>query len=69
MAKQYPYYCAGEWRSSDRPLEIRNPWNDEIVGTTSFATEDDVEDAIRAAEDAFEIMRVMPLYERAAALD
>jgi len=69
VAKQYPYYCAGEWRSSDRPLEIRNPWNDEIVGTTSFATEDDVEDAIRAAEDAFEIMRVMPLYERAAALD
>lgn len=69
MAKDYRYYCAGEWRSSDRKLEIRNPWNDELVGVTSFASDDDLEHAIRAAEDAFETMRVMPLYERAAALD
>lgn len=69
MAKDYRYYCAGEWRSSDRALEIRNPWNDELVGVTSFASDDDLEHAIRAAEDAFEAMRVMPLYERAAALD
>lgn len=69
MAREYPYYCAGEWRSSDRALEIRNPWNDEVVGVTSFASEDDLEHAIRAAEDAFETMRVMPAYERAAALD
>ena len=69
MAKDYRYYCAGEWRSSDRALEIRNPWNDELVGVTSFASDDDLEHAIRAAEDAFEAMRGMPLYERAAALD
>ncbi|HMM43534.1 MAG TPA: aldehyde dehydrogenase family protein, partial [Thermomicrobiales bacterium] len=69
MAKDYRYYCAGEWRSSDRALEIRNPWNDELVGVTSFASDDDLEHAIRAAEDAFEPLRVLPLYERAAALD
>ncbi len=69
MPKTYPFYCAGEWRTSDQPLEVRNPWNDEIVGVTSFATDKDLEDAIVAAEEAFEIMRVMPAYERAAALD
>jgi glyceraldehyde-3-phosphate dehydrogenase (NADP+) len=69
MPKEYPFYCAGEWRSSAHKLEVRTPFNNEVVGTTSFATPDDLEDAIRAAQDAFEVTRTMPTYERAAALD
>lgn len=68
MSKEYRYYCAGEWRSSDRALEIKNPYNDSIVGVTSFATPADLEDAIVAAERAFESLRTMPTFKRSALL-
>ncbi len=68
MAKEYPFYCAGGWRSSANRLEVRNPHDDSVVGVTSFATDSDLEDAIAAAEDAFETMKTMPTYERAGAL-
>jgi glyceraldehyde-3-phosphate dehydrogenase (NADP+) len=68
MSKAYRYFCAGEWCSSDRPLEVRNPYNDDVIGVTSFATGQDLEDAIVAAERAFETLRTMPTYQRAALL-
>jgi glyceraldehyde-3-phosphate dehydrogenase (NADP+) len=69
MSKTYPFYCAGGWRSSDVPLEVTNPHDDSVVGVTSFASGADLEDAITAAEDAFETMKSMPTYERAGALE
>jgi glyceraldehyde-3-phosphate dehydrogenase (NADP+) len=68
MVTTYPFYCAGGWRTSPNTLEVRNPYDDSIVGITSFATDQDLDDAISAAQDAFEILRAMPTYERADAL-
>src|SRR5262245_45372842 len=68
MAKEYPFYCAGSWRSSSNLLEVKNPHDDGVVGVTSFAFDSDLDDAINAAEDAFQVMRSMPTYERANAL-
>lgn len=68
MAREYPFYCAGEWRRSDRPLEVTNPYNDQVVGTTWFATEQDFEDATTAAQRAFAQTRKLGSYERAAIL-
>jgi glyceraldehyde-3-phosphate dehydrogenase (NADP+) len=68
MAQEYQIYCAGGWRMSDRRLEVRNPFDDSLVGVTSFASDSDLDDAIDAAEDAFHVMRAMPTYERAGAL-
>ncbi|HLT18011.1 MAG TPA: aldehyde dehydrogenase family protein, partial [Thermomicrobiales bacterium] len=68
MAKQYDFYCAGEWRSSDEPLEVINPYNGETVGVTSYASEQDFEDATCAAQSAFKQMREMPTYKRAEIL-
>ncbi|MBX6341780.1 MAG: aldehyde dehydrogenase family protein [Thermomicrobiaceae bacterium] len=68
MAKEYRFYCAGEWRSSGERLEVRNPYNDEVVGVTSFATEQDLEDAIVAAERAFEETKKLQSYQRAEIL-
>src|SRR5690349_13976759 len=68
VTNEQQFYCAGGWRSSTRTLEVRNPHDDSLVGTTSFATHQDLDDAIAAAEDAFEITRYMPAYERTAAL-
>jgi glyceraldehyde-3-phosphate dehydrogenase (NADP+) len=62
------FYCAGGWRSSSMPLEVTNPYDGQIVGVTSFASDDDLNDAIKAAQSAFEQMKAMPTYQRAAAL-
>ncbi len=64
MAKEFPFFCAGEWRTSDKPLEIKNPFNDDTVGTTWYATEKDYEDAVVAAQDAFEETRKLGTFER-----
>lgn len=68
MSQTYKYYVAGEWKSSDRPLEVTNPYDGSLVGTTSYATDEDVETAIQAAVDAFPATRAMATYERAGAL-
>lgn len=68
MAREYPIYCAGEWRTTGRILEIKNPFNGELVGTTYYADENDLEDAIERAECAFREHRDMPAYERAGFL-
>lgn len=62
------FYCAGEWRESDQTLEVRNPYNDELVGTTSFASSKDLEDSIQAAVNAFPAMANLATYQRANAL-
>jgi acyl-CoA reductase-like NAD-dependent aldehyde dehydrogenase len=68
MAQSYQYYCGGEWRSSDKQLEVTNPYNGETVGVTSFATRDDLDHATTAAVKAFQKTRSMQSFERAAVL-
>ncbi|HET7037274.1 MAG TPA: aldehyde dehydrogenase family protein, partial [Thermomicrobiaceae bacterium] len=68
MAQEFPFYCAGEWRTSNQTHQVTNPYNGETVGVTSFASEQDYEDAVRAAETAFEETRRLQSYERAEIL-
>src|SRR5215204_5115268 len=68
MADTFPIYVEGEWVDSPHPLEIRNPYQDELIGTTFLATRDQLETAIVAAEAAFPAMKEMATFERAAIL-
>jgi acyl-CoA reductase-like NAD-dependent aldehyde dehydrogenase len=68
MSTEYRFYCGGEWRSSDKSLEVTNPYNGETVGTTSFASKDDLEHATAAAVEAFQQTRKMQTFERVAVL-
>lgn len=67
MAK-HPIYLAGEWVETDAPLDVRNPYNDEVIGTTYFANADHLERAIVAAEEVSPALREMPTFERAGIL-
>lgn len=69
MTKSYPFYCAGEWRTSDATIEITNPYNGNALGTTYFATDADLEYAIGKAEEAFREHGAMPVYERVGYLN
>jgi acyl-CoA reductase-like NAD-dependent aldehyde dehydrogenase len=68
-AKRHPIFVAGEWQTSDDPLAVRNPYSGDIIGVTYQASRDQLEEAIVAAERAFETTRQMPTYERVALLE
>lgn len=65
---KYKYRIGNEWRESKNALEVRNPFNDDVIGTTFLATEEDVDDAIQAAGYAFEETRKLPCFTRAEIL-
>src|SRR5688572_33078912 len=67
-ARKQPIFVAGEWQTSDDPLAVRNPYSGDIIGVTYQASRDQLEEAIVAAERAFETTRQMPTYERVALL-
>jgi glyceraldehyde-3-phosphate dehydrogenase (NADP+) len=69
MTKKFPMYQAGEWVESDQPLEIANPYNGETIGVTWMACADQLDQAIVAAQRAFEITRKQPVFERVNVLD
>ncbi len=67
--KPHPIFLAGRWVESPNVLEISNPANPaEPAGATYDATPEQYEEAVRAAEAAFEVTRRMPAYERGAIL-
>jgi glyceraldehyde-3-phosphate dehydrogenase (NADP+) len=67
-ARKHPIFVAGEWQTSDDPLAVRNPYSGDIIGVTYQASREQLEQAIVAAERAFETTRTMPTYERVALL-
>jgi glyceraldehyde-3-phosphate dehydrogenase (NADP+) len=62
-------YLAGQWVESDVPLDVINPYNGEAVGCTWLASADQLEQAIVAAQKAFEVTRNQPVFERVKILD
>ncbi|UCH46572.1 MAG: aldehyde dehydrogenase family protein [Betaproteobacteria bacterium] len=58
----------GEWRSSEKTREIRDPYRDDVVGVMPLSTNDDLNDALNAAVAARDAAASLPGYERAALL-
>ena len=59
---------AGSWESSDRPHEIRSPFDGRLVGSTYLASPEQVERAAAGAVAGFERLRALGTWERAAIL-
>lgn len=64
----YPLYLAGTWKQSSDTIEVRNPYNQELLAIVSRATPGDLEQAIYTAVTAFETTRSMPIHQRASIL-
>jgi acyl-CoA reductase-like NAD-dependent aldehyde dehydrogenase len=63
--KPHPIFLAGRWVESPDRLEIANPARpEEPAGATYSATEEQYEEAVNAAVEAFETTRRLPAYER-----
>ena len=62
-------YIAGEWIQTGNAIEVRSPYNDELVAIIHRAGPEEIETAIAKAANAFEITRKLPVWKRAEALE
>lgn len=57
-----------KWIDKDEKIDVRNPYNDDLIDTVPSGDVDDVEAAFQAAEEGFEINRSLPVHERISIL-
>lgn len=57
-------YIAGNFRQTENTVEVRNPYNNELVSIASLGSVHDLEDAIIGAEATLSIMKALPSYKR-----
>ncbi|MFP7297992.1 aldehyde dehydrogenase family protein [Neobacillus niacini] len=62
-------WIGGEYRSTSSYMELKNPFNLEIIAQIGIAHQEDVLSAIQAAQEAAQIMAEMPAFERAEILE
>ena len=73
MSQQYPdtqLFLNGEWRDSlsKETLEIINPATEEVIGKVSHARKDDLDLALKGAENAFNEWKHVSAYDRSKIL-
>jgi len=68
MTDPRPFLIGGEWRTSDDVLDVRFPYTNEVIGRVCQAGDQDLEDAIVAAQRGFQITRKLPTHQRARIL-
>jgi acyl-CoA reductase-like NAD-dependent aldehyde dehydrogenase len=64
----HPIFLAGRWVGSPDTLEVVDPAHGGLAGSTYNATPEQYEEAVQAAQRAFEVTRRLPAYERGASL-
>src|SRR5690606_2849693 len=60
----WPVLLAGQWTTLPTPLEVRSPWDDRVVGTTSVGQDTDFEAVAAPAVTATPAMRAWPSHAR-----
>ena len=68
MTKEYDYLINGKWLKSENKREIRNPYNNEVIGVINIPELDKAKKSIEYAQSAFEKFRHSPSHERSAIL-
>ena len=62
--KTYKIYIGGQFKKTDYPLTVTNPYNNEIVAETFLAEKEELEEAIVAAQSVQKEMKEMPGFAR-----
>ena len=61
-------FLAGQWQDRPQSIEVRNPFNGELIDTVPHGTPDDVTQAVTTLVEGARVMRDMPAYDRSAIL-
>lgn len=67
--KMYKTLIGGEWVGSEKTLEVKNKYNNEVFAAVPVADEKETLRAIDEAESAFRTFRKMPAHKRADILE
>jgi acyl-CoA reductase-like NAD-dependent aldehyde dehydrogenase len=68
MTDATPFWVAGTAVHGDDVLEIRHPYDGALAGTTTYATDDQVEEAVAAADRVRREAAALPIHVRAEGL-
>lgn len=68
MDTEYKLLIGEQWRESAKRMEVRNPYNDEVVGVVHRGAEREIDEAIVKAVRAFEVTKRLPTHRRAEIL-
>lgn len=68
MPKEYGYLVDGKWLKSDNKKEIKNPFNDEVVGAINIPDLDIAMESVDSAQKAAQKFKDMPSFERSSIL-
>lgn len=68
MTDPHAFLVGGEWRISTDILDVRFPYTGEVVGRVCLAGSGDIEDALRCAEQGFDLTRRLPAHRRSEIL-
>ena len=71
MKEEHRFYINGEWvkSSSSELIEIENPSSEEIIGTISSGTQEDINAAVSSAKNAFQSFAFSSKDERVSLLE
>ncbi|HKD74033.1 MAG TPA: aldehyde dehydrogenase family protein, partial [Ktedonobacterales bacterium] len=67
--REYGTLVGGQWIQTGRKIEIRSPYDDALVAIVHRAGSAEIDAAITAALDAFQVTRHMPSWQRAEILE
>lgn len=65
MSKEYKMLIGGEFVSTGEKLEVRSPYNNEVVGTTTICGDKENEKALKTSHASFKVLKELPSYKRA----
>ena len=65
MAKEFKILIDGQWRSTERELDVVSPFDNDAIGVTYLAGPLDIEDAVASSKRAFGELKALSAYERA----
>ncbi|MGH2819240.1 MAG: aldehyde dehydrogenase family protein, partial [Actinomycetota bacterium] len=68
MSDAKRYLVAGEWKTGSGTIDVKSPFDAEVVATVCAPSDEDVEAAVQAAADVFDETRTLPVHARAEAL-
>lgn len=67
--EKYSMYINGEWVNTEEVIEVTNPATGDVIGTVPSISEDQLENVVQHAEEAFQTWRNYTAYERADILN
>ena len=68
MSKKYKMLIGGDWVSGENFFEVRNKYNQEMMGRIPDTSQDEFEKAVLSAKDGFKNVSTLPAYKRARIL-